>query len=218
MRGASKGVQACLKENCPNGLFVHCTNHSLDLCLQEIVRETPLVADALQFVKDASNLVRESPKRKAQYPNLFGMGGNFPDFLRATRWCVRANAIKRVLCAYRELLKLLTELTEDRSVKADTRARIRGLLRQASTSSTYFGVYASATIFSPCEDLAKALQGNGVIAHGAIEAASKLNSLLMKKRDDDHVQEIINAKKGNRAGSPSSERAQNRASATSFPT
>ena len=192
MSGMLKGVQARLKENCPHGVFVHCANHSLDLCLQEVGREIPLLADALRFVKDAANLIRESPKRKSQFQNLFRSGeAVILTSLCATRWCVRASAFKRVLHVYEELLQLLGDLSEDRSVRADTRARMRGLLHQANSSSTYFGIYISDTIFSPCEDLAKALQANSITAHGATEAASNLQKFLIGKRRDDLVDQVI---------------------------
>lgn len=45
MSGRFSGVQARLKEICPSSLFVHCCNHSLNLALQEVAREVPLIAD-----------------------------------------------------------------------------------------------------------------------------------------------------------------------------
>lgn len=38
-------VQAKLNEVCPDSVFVHCANHSLDLVLQEVAREVRLVAE-----------------------------------------------------------------------------------------------------------------------------------------------------------------------------
>ena len=45
MSGRISGVQAKLKEQCPNALYVPCSNHSLDLVLQEVAREICVVAD-----------------------------------------------------------------------------------------------------------------------------------------------------------------------------
>ena len=36
MSGMNKGVQARLKSKCPDAVFVHCANHSLDLALQGV--------------------------------------------------------------------------------------------------------------------------------------------------------------------------------------
>ena len=38
MSGRFKGVQARLKERCPDSVYVHCANHSLDLVLQEAAK------------------------------------------------------------------------------------------------------------------------------------------------------------------------------------
>lgn len=57
MSGRLAGVQAYLKEICPGSLFMHCCNHSLDLPLQELMREVCLVAFG-------SLVVRESAKCK----------------------------------------------------------------------------------------------------------------------------------------------------------
>ena len=64
MSGCHTGVQARLKADCPTALYVHCSNHSLDLILQEAAQNVPLVADALSFVQGVSNLIRESAKRR----------------------------------------------------------------------------------------------------------------------------------------------------------
>ena len=74
MSGMVKGVQARLQERCPHSVYIHCTNHSLDLALQEVAREVQIVASALQFIKDASSVIRESLKRKGLYESMFGEG------------------------------------------------------------------------------------------------------------------------------------------------
>ena len=39
MSGAINGAQAVIKANFPAVKYQHCTNHRLDLCLQELARE-----------------------------------------------------------------------------------------------------------------------------------------------------------------------------------
>lgn len=50
MSGRFAGARAKLKAQCPTALYVHCSNHALDLILQEVAREVRLVADTLSFV------------------------------------------------------------------------------------------------------------------------------------------------------------------------
>ena len=66
MSGRFSGVQARLGEVCQGSLFVHCCNHSLDLALQKVAREVPLISETLQFVQSAANIIRECNKRRTQ--------------------------------------------------------------------------------------------------------------------------------------------------------
>ncbi len=72
MSGRVNGVQAKLKEECPDSLYVHCSNHALDLVLQEVARDVRLIADTLNFVQGVSIVLRESSKCKQLFQSLFG--------------------------------------------------------------------------------------------------------------------------------------------------
>lgn len=193
MSGHLSGVQARLNEKCPDALYVHCANHSLDLVLQEAARDVRLITDVLSFVREASNTIRESSKRRALYNSLFGD----KDVVRGlqslcpTRWCVRASAVKRVIESYQQLSDTLVTLSEDRSVRNDSRAKIAGLANSAGCASTYFGLLVCAEIFVPCEAVAKNLQGVGVTALGANEAATILISTMQTLRSDEKVQCLL---------------------------
>lgn len=49
MSGRFKREQARLRETCPDSVFVHCANRSLDLVLHKVAREVCLVADTLNL-------------------------------------------------------------------------------------------------------------------------------------------------------------------------
>lgn len=102
MSGRFSGVQARLKKLCPESLFVHCANHSLDLALQEAAREVSLIAESMNFVQGTAVVIRESAKRKNLYESMFGCDAAVVTILAIcpTRWCVRTIAIKRVCSAY----------------------------------------------------------------------------------------------------------------------
>ncbi|CAL8289811.1 unnamed protein product [Arctogadus glacialis] len=68
MSGRFKGVQARLKEVCPDSVYVHCANHSLDLVLQEVAREMCLVAGTLNFVLAKTKEDRERSDLKPPHP------------------------------------------------------------------------------------------------------------------------------------------------------
>lgn len=53
----------------PKSCFVHCNNHSLDLALQEVARKNNAMCDTSTIVRDISNDILESAKRKSIYEN-----------------------------------------------------------------------------------------------------------------------------------------------------
>lgn len=124
MSGRFREVQARLKKTCPNSMFVRCTNHSLDLVLQEVAKEVHLVADSLNNVREVPVVINDSAKRKRLYQSLFGCGEVINLLaLCQTRWCVRVVALSRLLAGYGEMPQTLRTLESDRTVKGETRVK-----------------------------------------------------------------------------------------------
>lgn len=134
MSGCVSDVQAKLKAQCPDSLYVHCSSHALDLVLQEVARDVRLIADTLNFVQGVSVILRESSKRKQLFQSLFGSGDVVCNVLGLcpTRGCIRTTAISRV---YTETLKILEQ---DKTMRGETPAKISGLYKQAKKGKTYF--------------------------------------------------------------------------------
>ena len=171
---------------------MHCSNHSLDLVLQEVAREVTLVADTLNFVRDVSNVIRESSKRKQLYQSLFGSDDDVVNILSLcpTRWCVRTTAIKRVISSYSTLLATLDSLKDDKSVRADSRAKIRGLHKKALKRRTFFGLLCCESLFDPCESVARTLQSPKASALGALECTATLQKRIQALREDAQIEEM----------------------------
>lgn len=93
MSGRISGVQAPLKEDCKDALYVHCSNHSLDLALQQVGREVTIVADTLVFVREVSNTIRESAKSESLFKGMFEDGAVRLLELCPTRWCVQVQKL-----------------------------------------------------------------------------------------------------------------------------
>lgn len=96
--------------------YVHCSHHSLDLILQEVLCKVSLVADTMNFVQGLSVIIRESHKRKQLYKSLFGVEEVVTNILGMcpTRWCMRTKAISFVCST---LLSTLNIQKDDKSVK-----------------------------------------------------------------------------------------------------
>ncbi|KAI7802952.1 putative zinc finger MYM-type protein 1-like, partial [Triplophysa rosa] len=185
MSGRFLGVQAFLRKLCPGSLFVHCANHSLDLVLQETAREVGLIADSVNFVQGVAVVISESAKRKELYQSMFGCDEIITLLaICPTRWCIRTVAVKRVCSAYREIIKTLQQLKEDKTVRGETRAKIGGLLRQAMKAKTYYGLLCCEAIFEPCESVARSLQHTKASALGALNCAELLIMRMDALRND----------------------------------
>ncbi|CAM4510486.1 unnamed protein product [Leuciscus chuanchicus] len=192
MSGRFNGVQAKLKEVCPDSVFVHCANHSLDLVLQEVAREVRLVADTLNFVREVTVIINDSAKRKALYQSLFGAGDVVNLLgLCPTRWCVRVVSLSRLLACYGEMIQTFRSLESDKAVKGDTRAKIAGFLTKATNMRTVFGLFACLTLFTPCEAVARSLQGTKVTALGSMEAGKLLCKQLGTLRQDEIITDLV---------------------------
>ena len=193
MSGRFNGVQAKLKIACPGSLYVHCNNHALDLALQEVSREVTLVADSLNFVQAVSVIIRESSKRKTLFQSLFGTEEVVCNILGLcpTRWCIRANAISRVITAYPVLLETLKTFEQDKSMRGETRAKVAGLYKQAKKAKTYFGLVISEALFEPSEAVARSLQCPKITAGAALECINVLKQKMKRLREDASVNDLM---------------------------
>lgn len=191
MSGVHQGVQSRLKALNSSAIYVPCSNHSLDLVLQEAGREVMLIADCLSFVKDVANTINESAKRSNLYKSLFKEGEvvQKPLGICATRWCVRAKAMKRMLDQYGHVRDVLQSLEEDHTVRGEMRAKIAGLSRKADEAPTYISLTLSLAIFQPCEVVARTLQGSSNTARSVLETIQALKSRLQCLRDGGLVDE-----------------------------
>ena len=159
--------------------------------LQEVCRDVRLVTDSLNFVREVANVIRESSKRGSLFESMFEQGeAKRLLSLCPTRWCVRVTSVKRLKESYEQVLNTLSELSEDRSVRGENRAKIAGLLNIAGLAKTYFGILVCITVFSPCETVAKKLQGVGVTAQGAMESVLILLDHLRGLRTDDNARKL----------------------------
>ena len=178
MSGRINGVQAKLKAANPGSLYTHCSNHALDLVLQEAAKEVRIIADALNFFRSVSVIITQSPKRKCLFQSLFGTGQVVTYLLALcpTRWCVRASAVSRFIKCYPTWLKCSETLEQDHTLNGETRAKIHGLMRQAKMTKIVFGIFCSKVIFGPSEKVARTLQAK--IHHSFSDLMVKVNQCL----------------------------------------
>ncbi|CAN7983570.1 unnamed protein product [Ixodes hexagonus] len=199
MAGRFTGVQKRITEAEPRSIFVHCSNHCLDLALQEVARNCRVVGDALNIVKDVSNAILESKNRKTVYSSVVlppGNDGGEQDCsgpstlllpLCPTRWTVRVKSMERFVVNYERVQATLKELLEvQSSLSGTSKTAMKGYEYEKVLKKfeTLLGINLSIALFGPCEQLARILQCPVYRAAGAKEAAEALCDRLAKLRSD----------------------------------
>ncbi|XP_031781362.1 zinc finger MYM-type protein 1-like [Nasonia vitripennis] len=70
MSGRITGLQTRIRETEPRALFVHCSAHSLSLCVQDSLEDLTVVRNVIGTIKDLINFIRDSPKRLNEFKEL----------------------------------------------------------------------------------------------------------------------------------------------------
>ena len=108
-----------------------------------------------------------------------------------TRWCVRVVALSRLLAGNGEMLETFRTMESDTTVKGETRAKVAGLLSNATKTRTLFGLLLCVTVFTPCKAVARTLQGTKVTALGSVESANLLCKRLNTLRQDATFNDLV---------------------------
>ena len=139
MQGIRSGVATRILGENPAASPVYCLAHSLNLCLQDAGKEIQLLRDALDIVKEISQLIKFLPKRS----HLFSEKCESSDLvvnvklLCVTHWTARHGAFEAVLKDYTILMETMEDISmttcDDHGVKAS------GILHLMEEFSTLFG-------------------------------------------------------------------------------
>ena len=146
---------------------MHCLAHCINLCLQDISRQSKLVRDALDLVFELVGLIKLSPKRDHLFTTLQRQNINFPHSpslkpLCPTRWTCQTASISAVIENYETLLEALDEISE--TCKDRKAVGFHALMGKFST---FFGLQLAHLVFSASEQLSITLQNKDITAQDA---------------------------------------------------
>ena len=125
MAGWLSGVATRIQDDEPKALFVHCTAHSVNLCMQECGKQSKVIRDALSLVNEICNFIKLSPKRLSLFEHLQECNSATSPSLKPlcpTRWTVRTSAVLSVLTNYKVLLDELDKIRENETGEASSKA------------------------------------------------------------------------------------------------
>lgn len=72
MSGKHSGLKTLFLQDNEKALYLHCYAHSLQLAVQDAVKasETEIVSDAIELCHETAKLIRNSPRRTANFNKL----------------------------------------------------------------------------------------------------------------------------------------------------
>ena len=120
------GVQNEVKECEPRAVFVHCFTHTLNLVVQDAIKDDTLFRNMFCEIQNLVVFVRDSPKRivklaELQLPEALGLRP-----LCQTRWVMRRSCLDSLLQNYTAVIDLLHEISCENKTEAG--AKVLGLL------------------------------------------------------------------------------------------
>lgn len=184
MQGKRSGVATRIRKEQPAAIPMHCFAHCLNLCLQDASKKLVYVRDALQTVREISNLIRYSPKRLHLFSKKLQIseGGVTLKPLCPTRWTARTSAIHAILINYSLLIEMLEEVHE--STHDEYGMKAGGLHQSLEKFSTLFCLRLCHTLFSTAEQLSLTFQKKAITLQDALSAVETAKAFYRRIRCD----------------------------------
>ena len=160
MSGTKNGVANLIYDDEPRAVYTNCYGHALNLAVNDMLKQCKTLKYCLETVNEIIKLVKNSPKRDAEFQRLKQAVSSESPGVRVlcpTRWTVCASSLQSILDYYEVLLSLWDEC-KDSKLDSETRARIIGVETQVLTFEFLFGVSLGAAILSHSDNLSKTLQ------------------------------------------------------------
>lgn len=190
MSGHLSGVAKRIKYIVPNALSVHCLNHNLQLCVQEVAAASRPIQDALGLCTEIHNIIKMSPKRLNIFEKIQSEFSDPADPesaiksikpLCATRWTVKSGAVTSILDNYSILQSTLNILLEN-CPRNDVAAKVRGVQAGMQRFSALFGLLLSKAVFGVTDTVSRCLQAKSMDALTARQLVGALKAQLQHMR------------------------------------
>ena len=185
MMGHLNGVARRIKDEESTAINVHCSAHSLNLCLQDAAKQCSPVRNTLDMVMEIIKLIKNSPKRSLIFEkckqDLSHPGPSLKP-LCPTRWTVRTKAIDAVLRNYAALMETLDTISSE--CHGDYGQRANGICSMLERFDTFFGLKLSHLVCIATEQTSQTLQTKDTTVQEVLVAANIAKSYLKKQRED----------------------------------
>lgn len=191
MRGAKSGVAKIIKDEEPRALYTHCYGHSINLAVNDAIKQLRPIKGALETAYEITKLIKYSPRREGIFEQLkcaheveTGFHSAGIRLLCPTRWTVRANTLESIIVNYEVLLDTWDEALD---VCRDTeiKARINGVWSQMKTFDFVFGTILGELILRHSDNLSRTIQSKNISAAEGQQLAKLVIATLRSIREED---------------------------------
>lgn len=183
MQGKFNGVQAIVKESYPLALYLHCSSHSLNLCISDACNLKP-IRNATGTLQAVCVFLR-TPKRqdvleKAIDKCITDTRKKKLKKLCPTRWVERHEAVLVFLELYDAIVEALENISSwnDR----DTSSQASNLLCSIKQGEFLLCIFILVNVFSVSLPLSKKLQDEHLDLTEAIELAENVKEVTTQRR------------------------------------
>lgn len=190
---AARGLKGLVEQKLPWIFWMWCLAHRLELAIKDALCGT-LFDSIDEMLLRLYYVYEKSPKKCIELESLcadlkecleFDEDGIRPVRANGTRWVShKVRAMKRVLSKYGAYTAHLTSLSEDKSVKAADRAKLKGYLKKWVNAKYILGCAAFVDLLTPCSIFSKSMQSDDLdilaaISH-LIKTLNETNKLTSK--------------------------------------
>ena len=187
------GLRGSLEKSVPWVVVFWCLAHRLELSLKDALKDT-FFCSIDEMLLQVYYLYEKSPKKCRELNDVVAElktcfessvvpdeGGNRPLRACGTRFVShKVAALGRLVNRYGAYVNHLTALTEDSTVKACDKQKLKGYVRRWRHSKTLLGCALFHDLLKPAGNLCKALQDEEICVVSAIEAVLKTNKAIDK--------------------------------------
>nr|CAH7751726.1 unnamed protein product [Callosobruchus chinensis] len=167
--GARTGLQTRIKAIEPRVIHVHCVAHSLNLVVQDTIKDVPAIRGFLALIRELIIFVRGSPKRQACFETLQAADDAQNLTLRPVLLCF---------------------LDETKNQKDDSGAKAKGFLKSLQSFESLFIIKFLIQILDGIEALNATLQKISLHLQKVVDNINTLKQILSSQRTDEHFQKI----------------------------
>ncbi len=188
MSGARSGVAKLIMDEEPRAVYTHCYGHSINLAVNDAIKHSKVILNALDTTHELTKLIKFSPRREEIFRELKKQHDLLNDYHSAgmrllcpTRWTVRADALASIISNYEVLLKTWEEAL-DVAKDTEIKARINGVHAQMQTYEFLFATFLGEMVLRHSDNLSAAIQKKTTSAAEGQQLARLVITTLQRTR------------------------------------